>query len=119
VPITSGGSAILDKLIGATAKDVLIGIGFFRPHRELIVAFDIADKLGIPRIAITDSESSPVAERASVVLRAKRGPADIMTSLAAPMTIANILTVAVANKNKEEAIDTFSKLDNMKETYNL
>lgn len=119
VPVTSGGSAVLDKLMVAEAKDVVIGIGFFRPHRELIVAFDIANKLGIPRIAITDSDSSPVAASASVVLKAKRGPADIMTSLAAPMTIANIFTVAVANKNKEEAIDTFSKLDNLKETYNL
>jgi len=119
VAITSGGESILDKLMTLTASDVMIGIGFFRPHRELIVAFDVAAAKGVPRIAFTDSDSSPVALNADVVLRANRGPADIMTSLAAPMTVANILIVALARRNEERAINAFAELDNLCEKYRL
>lgn len=119
IPIVSGGSAVFDKLMSAGSNDVLIGIGFFRPHREVLVALDIAAKRSMARIAITDSDSAPVAANADVVLKANRGPADIMTSLAAPMTVANILTVAVANKYKESAIETLSSLDSLKDTYHL
>lgn len=117
--ITSGGEEVIDKLMSITPKDVIIGIGFFRPHRELIAALEIAKQKGVPIIAITDSEFSPIATNADVVLNAKRGPADLMTSLVAPMSVANILILTLAMEDQEKSIDAFVKLDELKEKYNL
>ena len=117
--ITSGGEEVIDKLMSITPKDVIIGIGFFRPHKELVAALDIAKQKNIPIIAITDSEFSPIATNANVVLNAKRGPADLMTSLVAPMSVANILILTLAMEDKERSINSFTKLDELKEKYNL
>jgi len=119
IAITSGGEEVIDKLMSITPKDVIIGIGFFRPHKELVAALDIAKQKNVPIIAITDSEFSPIATNANVVLNAKRGPADLMTSLVAPMSVANILILTLAMEDKERSINSFTKLDELKEKYNL
>ena len=117
--ITSGGEEVVDKLMGISRKDIVVGIGFFRPHKELIAALDLVKQKKVPIIAITDSELSPIAADADVVLNAKRGPAELMTSLVAPMSVANILILTLVMKDKNRSIDSFAKLDKLKERYNL
>lgn len=117
--ITSGGEEVIDKLMSITSNDVIIGIGFFRPHKELMAALEIAKQKGVPIIAITDSEFSPIANNADVVLNAERGPAELMTSLVAPMSVANILILTLAMEDKEKSIEAFVRLDDLKEKYKL
>jgi DNA-binding MurR/RpiR family transcriptional regulator len=119
ITITSGGEEVIDKLMSTTQKDVIIGIGFFRPHRELIAALEMVKQKGVPIITITDSEFSPIAKNADVILNAKRGPAELMTSLVAPMSVANILILTLAMEDKKRSIDLFTKLDKLKEKYKL
>ncbi|MCD6396380.1 MAG: MurR/RpiR family transcriptional regulator [Spirochaetaceae bacterium] len=119
VPVTTGGAEIVEQLFSATRDDVLIAIGFFRPHREINIAFEIAKKQGIPIVAITDSFSSPLAEDADIVLHARRGPKEFLTSLVAPMAVANILTIMIALENKEKSIASYTELEGMKEKYKL
>jgi len=117
--ITSGGEEVVDKLMGIFREDIIVGIGFFRPHKELLAALDIAKQKKVPIIAITDSELSPIAVNADVVLNAKRGPAELMTSLVAPMSVANILILTLAMEDKKKSVDSFVKLDKAKEKYHL
>ena len=119
IVITSGGGEVVDKLMGISRKDIIVGVGFFRPHKELIAALDIVKQKKVPIIAITDSEFSPIATNADVILNAKRGPAELMTSLVAPMSVANILILTLAMEDKERSVDSFTKLDNLKEKYKL
>jgi len=119
IVITDGGEEVIDKLMGISNKDVIIGIGFFRPHKELIVALEIVKQKEVPIIVITDSEFSPIATDANVILNAKRGPAELMTSLVAPMSVANILIMTLAMEDKEKSIELFAKLDDLKEKYKL
>ena len=70
VTITGGGEEVVDKLMSCTGDDVVIGTGFFRTRREVMVAFDIVRQKNTPRIAITDSYSSPLANNSDVVLYA-------------------------------------------------
>ena len=117
--ITGGGEEVIDKLMGISQKDIIIGIGFFRPHKELLAALDLVKQKKIPIITITDSELSPIAANADVVLSAKRGPVELMTSLVAPMSVANILILTLAMEDKKGSIDSFVKLDELKKIYNL
>jgi len=119
IAITSGGEEVIDKLMGISQKDIIVGVGFFRPHKELIAALDIVKQKKVPIIAITDSEFSPIATNADVILNAKRGPVELMTSLVAPMSVANILILTLAMEDKKKSIDSFAKLDELKERYHL
>jgi len=119
IPITGGGEEVIDKLMGVSRKDIVVSIGFFRPHKEIIAALDIAKQKKVPVIAIADSEFSPIAVNADVVLNAKRGPAELMTSLVAPMSVVNILVLTLAMEDKEKSINSFAKLDELKKRYNL
>jgi len=56
--ITGGGEEVIDKLMGISQKDIIIGIGFFRPQKELLAALDLVKQKKIPIITITDSELS-------------------------------------------------------------
>lgn len=117
--ITNGGEEVIDKLMSISRKDIIVGVGFFRPHKELIAALDIAKQKKVPIIAITDSEFSPIATNADVIVNAKRGPAELMTSLVAPMSVANILILTLAMEDKKKSIDSFAKLDELKARYHL
>ncbi len=119
IPVKNGGAEIVEKLFSASNDDIIIAIGFFRPHREINIAYNIAKKKKIPIIAITDSFSSPLAEHANLVLHARRGPKEFLTSLVAPMAVANILTIMLAFEDKEKSIESYTELEAMKEKYNL
>jgi len=119
IPVKIGGAEIVERLFGSSVDDILIAIGFFRPHKEIDIAFTIAKEKGIPIIAITDSFSSPLAEKANIVLHARRGPKEFLTSLAAPMAVANILTIMIALEDKNRSIASYMELEAMKEKYNL
>ncbi len=117
--ITIGGAEVVEKLFSANEKDVIIAIGFFRPHKEIGISFDIAHEKNIPVISITDSFSSPLARGAAVVLHARRGPKEFITSLVAPMAVANIITLTLVMEDKEKSIHSFHELEGMKDKYNL
>lgn len=119
VPLTIGGAEIVEKLFSANSSDIIITIGFFRPHREISIIYTIAGEKGIQIIALTDSFASPLAEGADVVLHARRGPREIITSLVAPMAVANILSLALAIDDENRALDSFSDLEKIKNEFNL
>ncbi len=119
IPMTIGGAEVVEKLFNACSKDVIISIGFFRPHREISIIYKIAEEKKIPIIALTDSFASSLTEGAEVVLHARRGPREIITSLVAPMAVANILSLALAIDDGNKAIHSFSDLEKVKNEFNL
>ncbi len=119
VPVKNGGAELIERLFSSDKRDVIIVIGFFRPHKEIDITFRIAKEKGIRVIAITDSFSSPLAEKADIVLHARRGPKEFLTSLVAPMAVANILTIVLALEDKEKSVQSYTELEGMKEKYNL
>ena len=119
VPLTIGGAEIVEKLFSADSRDVIISIGFFRPHREISIIYKIAGEKQIPIIALTDSFASPLADGAEIVLHARRGPREIITSLVAPMAVANIISLALAFDDENRAVHSFSDLDRIKNEFNL
>jgi DNA-binding MurR/RpiR family transcriptional regulator len=110
---------VVERLFSATKEDVIITIGFFRPHREMEIIYSLAKKRGISIITITDSFASPLTKGASIVFHARRGPRETLTSLVAPMSVANILSIALASVDQNRALASFSELDEMKNEYDL
>lgn len=87
--------------------DLLIAIAFRFYAREVVTIADNAHAGGVPILAITDSRLSPLAKTASVLFEVPEDEYIFSRSLAAPMRLAQALTVALAAKLQSvEAADT-------------
>ncbi len=119
VTIYEGGDEVINKLLGASPDDIFFGIGFIRPRRELLAGVKIATRKNMTRIIMTNSETRVLTREADILLEANRGPAEIMTSLAVPMALANMLTMELALRNRDRTVKAFDELDMLKKEFDL
>lgn len=80
-----------------TANDALIAVSFRHYAQEVMNIADIAEKKGIPVIAITDSVLSPLAKNASVLFTIPEEEYSFSRSLAAPVCLVQCIALAVAS----------------------
>lgn len=115
--VSQGGRSFFEGLASLGRDDAVIAVGFYRCAREILIGVDYAKEQGAKVIAVTDSVVSPLGKRADVVLPAKRGPVEILNSLAVPMSVVNALTVGVAVLRKQQTIETLEKVNRLFENY--
>ncbi len=116
---TTSGSEIFEQILRISKDDVIIGISFPRYSKRIINALEYAKSQSAHVIALTDSASSPIAEHASDLLLAKSDMASFVDSLVAPLSIINALIVAIGKKKQTEIADTFEKLENIWDEYEV
>jgi DNA-binding MurR/RpiR family transcriptional regulator len=85
-------------------RDVLVAISSSPYTRETVEACRMADSLGIPIIALTDSYGSPIAQVARCVLTAPWTGTSYMATMAAPMVLTEILLGVVAGQLGDAAM---------------
>lgn len=78
------------------SEDVLIAVSFRFYATEVVNIVEAAAKTGVPIVAISDSTLSPIAKSAKVLFAVPEHDYTFSRSLAAPMCLAQALTVAVA-----------------------
>jgi DNA-binding MurR/RpiR family transcriptional regulator len=86
-------------------KDVLVAVSFRFYANEVVNVVDEAGRSGIPVIAISDSTLSPLAKSARVLFAVPEHEYTFSRSLAAPMCLAQALTVALAARIQKNAIN--------------
>ena len=74
---------------------------------------------GATAIAITDSETSPLAPISRYTLTARSDMASFVDSLVAPLSLVNALLVAVSQRKNEDLAQTFHRLEEIWEKYNV
>jgi DNA-binding MurR/RpiR family transcriptional regulator len=85
----------------ATSKDCVLAISF-RPYASETVALtERAAKAGVPVVAITDSVFSPLSPLATVWLEVEEAAYEGFRSMAATLSLAMCLTVAVAERRAQ------------------
>ena len=92
-------------------SSVCIGISFPRYSNRTIDALDFARGKGATIIAITDSVSSPIAEKAEHALIARSDMAGFADSLVAPLSLINAIIVACSLRRREQVSNTLSQLE--------
>jgi len=78
------------------STDALIAVSFRFYANEVVNIVEEAQKIGVPVVAISDSTLSPLAKSAKVLFSVPEHDYTFSRSLAAPMCLAQALTVAVA-----------------------
>jgi DNA-binding MurR/RpiR family transcriptional regulator len=98
----SGGLAT--HMARATEKtDLLFAVSFRFYATEVVNIVEDTAKRGVPVIAISDSTLSPLAKHANVLFPVPEHEYTFSRSLAAPMCLAQALTVALAARLQKNA----------------
>lgn len=116
---TTSASEIFEQLLRVGPEDVVIGISFPRYSSRTVNAMRFARDRGANVIALTDSETSPLAETATVTLLAKSDMASFVDSLVAPLSLVNALIVAVGRRRNEDVEQIFSDLEQVWSEYGV
>ena len=106
-------SGIYEQLIRMGKDDVLIVISFPRYSQSTVNAANYAARCGADIIAITDSETSPLAANADQLLLAKSDMVSFADSLVAPLSVINAIIAAVGLKRRKELSETLGRLEEM------
>jgi len=94
--LTGAGGTLPDEMKTMAADDVLIAISMHPYSPETRTTADWAAEHGIPVIAITDGELSPLSRSARVMLEVRDADFLSFRSLVAQTCLAQILVIAVA-----------------------
>ena len=116
---TTSGSEIFEQILRISSDDVIIGISFPRYSKRIINALEYAKSQSAHVIALTDSATTPIAEPADDLLLAKSDMASFVDSLVAPLSIVNALIVAIGKKKQTELSETFERLENIWDEYEV
>lgn len=114
-----GTSDLLQQLFRVQKGDVVIGISFPRYSKQTNVAMKHASESGATVIAITDNDSSPIAEGATHVLTAGSDMVSFADSLVAPLSLINSIVVAVSLKKENEINQNFEKLERLWDDFDV
>ncbi len=86
-----------------TADDMLLAVSFrFYANEVVNIVNEVAER-GVPIIAISDSTLSPLAKSAEVLFAVPEREYTFSRSLAAPMCLAQALTLTLASKLQKES----------------
>lgn len=108
-----------EQIMRINHEDVFIGISFPRYSKRTLSAMKYSKDQGATVIALTDSQLSPLVRYADHVLIAKSNMASFVDSLVAPLSVINALIVAVGMSRQAEVEQTFNKLENIWEEYQV
>ncbi|WP_448955389.1 MurR/RpiR family transcriptional regulator [Labrys neptuniae] len=90
------GGLAQEMAVMMTSEDVLLPIAFRHYAKEVVAITDIASAGGVPIVAITDSQLSPLAKDASVLFTVPEDEYSFSRSLAAPMCLIQCIAISVA-----------------------
>ncbi len=110
---------MFEQLLRIDENDCLIAISFPRYSSRTIKAVQYSKNNHAKIVAITDSENSPLNEYATHTLICRSDIASFVDSLVAPLSVINALIAGLGMKKKEEVSNTFNKLEQIWEEYNV
>lgn len=115
----ASGSEIFEELLRIKQGDVVFGISFPRYSKRTVDALHFAKNQGASVVALTDCKQSPLADLADNILYASNDTASFVDSLVASLAMINALIAAVGQRRRTEISQSFAKLEDIWEEYNI
>lgn len=116
---TTSGSELFEQIMQIGKEDVMIAISFPRYSKRIINAVDFASSAGANVISLTDSEFSPIADKADQLLVAETDMAAFVDSLAAALSVIDAIVIAVSRKKQDELSERFARLEKIWDEYDV
>lgn len=115
----SSASEVFEQMLSIHEGDVLFAISFPRYSKKVVDAVKYAHGQKATVIALSDSETSPLAEYADCLLTAQSGMASYVDSLVAPLSLLTALLATVAKERREEIRARFDALERVWDEYDV
>ena len=109
---------IMEQMLRIGSDDLFIGISYPRYSRRTVQAVRFAKDRGAAVLALTDSDTSPIAVRSDICLLARSDMVSFVDSLVAPLSLINALIVAVSER-KSGVSETFEELEKVWNEYDV
>jgi len=109
---------IFEQILRIGPGDVFVGISYPRYSRRTVKAVRFARERGATVLALTDAQTSPIAEMADITLLARSDMVSFVDSLVAPLSLINALIVAVSER-KPGVEGTFNELEKVWNDYEV
>lgn len=116
---TTSRSEMFEEIMRIGKEDVMIAISFPRYSKRIVNAVEFARKAGADVVALTDSDTSPIAEFANQLLIAYSGIVSYVDSLVAPLSVINALVAALSLDRQEELTVRLKELENIWDDYEV
>ena len=101
----SSGGLVQETAMTMGKGDVLVAIAFRHYAKEVVAIAEHAVKTGVPVLAITDSQLSPLAKGAEVLFTVPEDEYTFSRSLAAPVCLVQTIATATAAKLRPKGGD--------------
>ncbi|CAM4524122.1 DNA-binding MurR/RpiR family transcriptional regulator [Paenibacillus endophyticus] len=115
--MAGSGSELLESLVHAGQRDVVVMFGFVRRAPELTVLLEHAAVAGYTTLLITDLLVSDMLEQSDLVLQVDRGELEGFHSMAAPVALIDAIAVAVTKRLGETAFERLDRLHALRKKY--
>lgn len=117
--VTSSSDFFLEQLPQLGKRDLVIALGFPRYPNEAVRYLRAAKRRGVPTVAITDSQLSPLIGWADEAILAHCRMMAMMESYVAPMSLLGALSTLVGLKLEKERLPQFEALEQLWEEYDV
>jgi DNA-binding MurR/RpiR family transcriptional regulator len=108
--IGQGGQGLADQLLDLSPQDGLLLLSYGEPYREVLVTAVEAAAHNIPIVLVTDNPASKLAEKAAVVLPARRGRSEQVALHGATLITLEALLMGLAVANRANTLETLERL---------
>ena len=115
----SSASELFEQIFRIQEGDLCICISFPRYSQRTVQALEYAKQQGAATVALTDSQSSPLASIADYPLIAGSDMISFIDSLVAPMSVINALLVAVSLETQGKLLATLDRLEDLWNRYQV
>ena len=115
--LPSGGSELLEGLLQAGERDLVVMFSFSKLSREGRIILEHSRAAGYQTLAFVSRTCIPAEERADISLFAYRGEEKEYHSMAAPVALLDVLAVAVTSRLGQRGTDSLERLHQLKTNY--
>jgi DNA-binding MurR/RpiR family transcriptional regulator len=103
--LTQSGIGLADQMLAMRRGDLLVLIAYAPLYREVRVALDRAEAMGLPILLISDSLGPILEGRVAVTLDVPRGRSEHLALHSATLVMIEALVLGVSALNRDRALD--------------
>lgn len=106
-------ASAVEAITDITAEDCIILYSFPRYSVINFTLLEVAHRVGAKVILFTDRYTSPLANMADIVIVSQIGGLGFTNSYVAPLSISEILLLALSNRNDQKCEDRIARVDKL------
>lgn len=110
------GSPLADQLLSMQDVDVVVMLAYGQPYKEAMACISEARRLRKRILLVTDFAEKGLASHATTVVNVHRGTAGRVALHGATFVCLEAMTLALAHRNKDRAITTLERLNELRKS---